>query len=81
MVSAFRFAPIAGIVPYFYREDLLHGSVYCRGDPENARTGGKRRVHPWSAEKYLRNEDIGFFRFPDLGGEGELTHYLNRKRV
>jgi raffinose/stachyose/melibiose transport system substrate-binding protein len=29
----------------------------------------------WSAEKYLSHEDIGFFRFPDLGGEGELTHY------
>lgn len=29
----------------------------------------------WSAEKYLKHENIGFFRFPDLGGEGELTHY------
>jgi len=29
----------------------------------------------WSAEKFMSRQEIGFFRFPDLGGQGEVTHY------
>jgi len=47
-------------------------------DVEDAFLAGEAAMYlqgDWSAEKYLSNEDIGFFRFPDLGGKGELTHY------
>jgi len=45
---------------------------------EEAFLAGKAAMYlqgDWSSDKLLRNEEIGYFRFPDLGGKGKTTNY------